>query len=56
MSPASKIRTGRHSVFKLHIHLVFVTNYRNSVFEKSHFETMREIFAKVCGDFGAELG
>ena len=55
MTKTSEIRTGRHCVFNLHVHLVFVTKYRNSVFEKAHYETMREIFSKVCSDFEAEL-
>src|SRR5512139_925249 len=55
MAKTSEIRTGRHCVFNLHVHLVFVTKYRKHVFEKQHFETMRAIFGKVCEDFGAEL-
>ncbi|MRR38213.1 IS200/IS605 family transposase, partial [bacterium] len=55
MTKTSEIRTGRHCVFNLHVHLVFVTKYRKSVFAKGHFETMRRIFGKVCADFGAEL-
>ena len=55
MTKTSEIRTGRHCVFNLHVHLVFVTKYRKRVFEKQHFETMKEIFRKVCGDFEAEL-
>jgi putative transposase len=55
MTNTSEIRTGRHCVFNLHVHLVFVTKYRKRVFEKQHFETMKEIFTKVCGDFEAVL-
>ncbi|BAI81630.1 transposase, IS200 family (plasmid) [Deferribacter desulfuricans SSM1] len=55
MEKSSKIRTGRHCVFLLHVHLVFVTKYRKSVFQKKHLETLKEIFAKVCQDFEAEL-
>ena len=55
MTNTSEMRTGRHCVFNLHVHLVFVTKYRKSVFEKSHFVTMRKLFGKVCGDFEAEL-
>ena len=49
------IRTGRHCVFSLHVHLVFVTKYRKNVFEKAHYATMRTIFEKVCTDFEANL-
>jgi putative transposase len=55
MSKATEIRTGRHCVFDLHVHLVFVTKFRRDVFEKAHFSTMREIFGKVCQDFESDL-
>ena len=55
MSKTTEIRTGRHCVFNLHVHLVFVTKYQKHVFEKQHFQTMKEIFGKVCSDFEAEL-
>jgi len=49
------IRHGRHCVFKLHVHLVFVTKYRRGVFTKAVFNELREIFSAVCTDFEAEL-
>jgi len=49
------IRTGRHCVFELHAHLVFVTKFRHRVFTKRHLERMEEIFAEVCRDFECEL-
>jgi putative transposase len=52
---STEIRTGRHCVFNLHAHLVFVTKYRKDVFEKAHYATMRTIFEKVCTDFEANL-
>jgi putative transposase len=55
MSKSTEIRTGRHCVFNLHVHLVFVTKYRRDVFEKTHFSMMRDIFEKVCHDFEADL-
>jgi putative transposase len=55
MDKSSDIRTGRHCVTNIHVHLVFVTKYRKVVFEKNHFETMKIVFGKVCADFGAEL-
>ncbi|MGB4497279.1 MAG: IS200/IS605 family transposase [Methylococcaceae bacterium] len=50
-----EVRTGRHCVFMLHVHLVFVTKYRRGVFTKEVIEDLRGIFAKVCTDFEAEL-
>ena len=48
-------RTGRHCVFALHVHLVFVTKYRRDVLSALAIQDLRGIFAKVCKDFGAEL-
>ena len=48
------IRHGRHCVFKLHVHLVFVTKYRRGVFTKAVLNELREIFSAVCTDFEAE--
>jgi len=39
----------------MHVHLVFVTKYRGNVFTKTILEQLRNIFHKVCKDFGAEL-
>ena len=49
------IRTGRHCVFLLHAHLVFVTKYRHRVFGDRHLARMEEIMRAVCDDFEAEL-
>lgn len=50
-----EVRTGRHCIFMLHVHLVFVTKYRRGVFTKEVIEDLRGIFAKVCTDFEAKL-
>ena len=55
MSITSEIRRGRHCVFALHVHLVFVCKYRHAVFTKSALADLREIFGAVCSDFDAEL-
>ena len=49
------IRRGRHCVFLLHAHLVFVTKYRRSVFSKSMLESLKVYFRKVCEDFSVDL-
>lgn len=51
----SELRHGRHCVFALHAHLVFVTKYRRDVLKKEHLDAMQSIFANVCRDFDAEL-
>ncbi|HEY7493794.1 MAG TPA: IS200/IS605 family transposase [Candidatus Tectomicrobia bacterium] len=55
MVNTSDFRTGRHCVFKLHVHLVFVTKYRRGVLTEAAHETLRTICAKVCQDFEAYL-
>ena len=55
MEKVNNIRTGRHCVFLLHVHLVFVTKYRRGVFTKAILDDLKEIFASVCHDFEAEL-
>lgn len=55
MSNDNDIRHGRHCVFKMHVHLVFVTKYRRGVFTKEVINDLRDIFDSVCRDFEAEL-
>jgi len=55
MSDASDIRHGRHCVFQIHVHLVFVTKYRRKVFDKSAIDSLRAIFKNVAADFEADL-
>lgn len=55
MEQDNNIRRGRHCVFNMHVHLVFVTRYRGQVFDKEAIDRLRELFAKVCGDFEAAL-
>jgi putative transposase len=49
------IRHGRHCVFALHVHLVFVTKYRRRVFDGDALQRLQAIFEKVCRDFQAQL-
>src|SRR5690554_6681812 len=55
MSDDNDIRHGRHCVFLMHVHLVFVTKYRREVFTKEILDDLRNIFSSVCADFEAEL-
>ncbi|WP_373331836.1 IS200/IS605 family transposase [Thiopseudomonas alkaliphila] len=48
-------RTGRHCVFELHAHLVFITKYRGAVFADNHLRSLESIFRSVCTDFETEL-
>ncbi len=55
MASVNDIRHGRHCVFRLHVHLVFVTKYRRNVLDQDAVQRLRVIFTKVCRDFEAEL-
>jgi putative transposase len=49
------VRKGRHCVFLMHVHLVFVTKYRGKILAATHLNTLETIFRGVCGEFEAEL-
>lgn len=55
MTENNDIRRGRHCVFALHLHLVFVTKYRRGVFTQEVLDDLHPVFASVCADFEAEL-
>ena len=55
MENATDLRRGRHVVYNLHVHLVFVAKYRRKVFAKEILDDLRNIFSSVCADFEAEL-
>ncbi len=55
MSENADIRRGRHVIYALHAHLVFVTKYRKDALSELAIRDLRAIFAKVCKDFDAEL-
>jgi putative transposase len=52
---SSDLRIGRHVVYNLHVHLVFVAKYRRKVFDAAAIDRLRELFAKVCVDFESQL-
>jgi len=49
------IRTGRHCVFELYAHLVFVPKYRKNVFDSKALLLIEDYFKKVCTDFESKL-
>lgn len=55
MKYSTQIRTGRHCVFNLHVHLVFITKYRRKVFTKTSLNILSIIFEEVCQKFEATL-
>jgi putative transposase len=55
MKKSNDFHTGRHVIFNLHVHLVFMPKYRHGVISKGVFESLREAFLSVCKDFEGEL-
>lgn len=55
MEKSTDLRRGRHCVFALHVHLVFVSKYRKKVFTKKSLEILKEIFHSLCSQVEAEL-
>jgi len=55
MSIETEIRKGRHCVFAIHAHLVFVTKYRRGVFTSASLDILKDVMQKVCDDFEVEL-
>ena len=49
------IRHGRHCVFLLHVHLVFVTKYRRVYFTDRVLKHLEEVFRDVAADFECTL-
>lgn len=55
MTKENDIRHGRHCVFLMHVHLIFVTKYRRKIFDQDAIEKLRSYFTSVCDDFNVEL-
>ena len=55
MNKTIQIRTGRHVVFSLHAHLVFVTKYRKNVFNKQLLDYLKIVFNNICNSFEVQL-
>ena len=49
-----ELRTGRHCVFMLHAHLIFITKYRGKVFDDAVLSRMEAIMRDVCSQFETE--
>lgn len=55
MAKATDFHRGRHVVYNLNAHLVFVPKYRRKVISANVFSVLRSTFEAVCHDFGCEL-
>jgi len=55
MDKSIEFRMGRYCVFKLHVHLVFVTKYRKAIFTRQEIDALKNIFANWNGVFGRQV-
>jgi len=55
MFKATDLRRGRHVVFSLNVHLVFVPKYRRAPISERVFAVLREAWETVCRDFDCTL-
>ena len=54
MEEKQALRSGRHCVFAIQLHLIFVTKYRRNVFDGDAIERVGEPFRRVANDFEAK--
>lgn len=50
-----EIRTGRHCVFMMHAHLIFITKYRGKILNEEALIFMESVMLDVCSQFEVEL-
>ena len=55
MSASSEIQHGKHCVFNLKVHLVFVTKYRRQILTKKVMQCCARIFSDVCAKLECTL-
>ncbi len=48
-------RRGSHSIFQLHVHLVWCTKYRKDVLRKDVGKRLRDLSRQICSDMGIEI-
>jgi putative transposase len=51
----SNLRTGRHCVFLMHTHLIFITKFRGEIFDDDVLHYMEQLMKDICTQFEAEL-
>jgi putative transposase len=51
----SEYRRGSHSVFRLHVHLVWCTKYRKEVLRGEIGHRLRDLARQMCSDMGVEI-
>ena len=51
----SEYRRGSHSVFRLHVHLVWITKYRKPVLRGTIGHRFRDLTRQICSDMGVDV-
>ena len=54
-SVSNNLHSHRHSVYRITLHIVFVTKYRKKVITAQILERLREIFSRLCQNQKSEL-
>ena len=55
MTKEQDVRSGRHCVFAMHVHLIFVTKYRRKVFDADAIAKLTAHFLRVSTDLEATV-
>lgn len=50
-----ELRKGRHVVYRMHCHLIFVTKYRGRVLSSEMLDTMEQIMREICQNQDVEM-
>ena len=51
----NEYRRGSHSVFRLHVHLVWITKYRKAVLRGNVALRFRDLARQICSDMSVEI-
>jgi len=49
------LRTGRHCIFMMHTHLIFITKYRGKILDHHVLSYMEVLMREVCVQFEVQL-
>lgn len=52
---ATSLHSHRHCVYKINLHIVFVTKYRRKVINSDILKRLEDIFSKLCQNQKSEL-
>jgi putative transposase len=51
----SEYRRGTHSIFRIHVHIVWCTKYRKGVLRGEIGQRLRELAKQICSDMSVEI-